>query len=144
MSPTPDPPAENEVPSELIDCAALFPAHGQLRDNKFSDLVSQRWLSKSAFTVATVGFLSKVFLKGEYHVLALTASVTLDNVEIFTFLGLNSTVTYNREALVNAIENRPDKVPLITVANHHSCVDEPLLWGLLDLKHIFNQVVWTH
>lgn len=45
------------------------------------------------------------------------------------FSGLSSAQIYNRDVLINALENRPPGVPLLTVANHHSCADEPLLWG---------------
>jgi hypothetical protein len=57
--------------------------------------------------------------------------------EAFTFYrigptsisGCNHTQVYNRDVLVQALESRPAGVPLVTVANHHSCMDEPLLWG---------------
>ena len=51
----------------------------------------------------------------------------------------NSTIVYNRNILIDALENRPNDVPLITVANHHSCMDEPLLWGILNARHLANQ-----
>lgn len=43
---------------------------------------------------------------------------------------LNNVVVYNRNVLIDAIENRPADVPLITISNHHSCLDDPLLWGV--------------
>ena len=51
----------------------------------------------------------------------------------------NSLKVYNRNILINALESRPTSVPLITVTNHHSCMDEPLLWGILDARHLVNQ-----
>jgi len=67
MTPSPSPSASerlsDEIPADFIDCDKLFPAHGNLK-SKQNDLEVQRWFSKSAFTVATVGFLSKVYLKG--------------------------------------------------------------------------------
>ena len=50
-------------------------------------------------------------------------------ISIFNFLGANSVRIYGAENLYQALENRPDDTPLITIANHHSCMDEPLLWG---------------
>ncbi|CAB4066782.1 HARS [Lepeophtheirus salmonis] len=46
---------------------------------------------------------------------------------------------HHRKILTKALEERPNGTPLITVANHHSCMDEPLLWGILDIKHVTNQ-----
>lgn len=42
---------------------------------------------------------------------------------------MNSSKIRNREILFNAISNRPKGVPLITVANHESCMDDPGLIG---------------
>lgn len=47
---------------------------------------------------------------------------------LFTDL-LNKTTVYNREALTRAVKQRPPGVPLLTVSNHHSCFDDPGLWG---------------
>ena len=72
--------------------------------------------SQSAFTVSVVGLLSKFWT----------------NIA-------NSLRIYDRSILIDALESRPKDVPLITVTNHHSCMDEPLLWGILDAKHLTNQ-----
>lgn len=74
------------------------------------------WLKKSAFTVSIVGLFAKFWT----------------NIA-------NSLLVYNQNVLTNALENRPIDVPLITVTNHHSCMDEPLLWGILDAQHLVNQ-----
>ena len=71
---------------------------------------------KSAFTVSTVGLAAKFWTNFA-----------------------NSLWVYNRNILTDALENRPSYVPLITVTNHHSCMDEPLLWGILDARHLVNQ-----
>ncbi|TRY75417.1 hypothetical protein TCAL_00563 [Tigriopus californicus] len=50
----------------------------------------------------------------------------------------NTVWIHNRERLIQVLEHRPKEVPVITVANHHSCMDEPLIWGMLDFKHLTN------
>ncbi|XP_049877420.1 tafazzin [Pectinophora gossypiella] len=67
------------------------------------------WWCASSITVAVVGLFSKLI------------------VEL-----LNKTTVYNREALARAVR-RPPGVPLLTVSNHHSCFDDPGLWGVLDM-----------
>ncbi|KJE89614.1 acyltransferase [Capsaspora owczarzaki ATCC 30864] len=42
------------------------------------------------------------------------------------------THTYNLSALRHALDHRPAGTPLITIANHVSCLDEPLIWGTLN------------
>ncbi|PON36669.1 Tafazzin [Parasponia andersonii] len=42
---------------------------------------------------------------------------------------LNSTSVHNPETLIRLLRSRPPGVPLITVANHMSVLDDPLLWG---------------
>lgn len=58
---------------------------------------------------------------------------------------LNTVNVHNREILIDALDNRPKGTPLITVCNHHSCLDDPLLWGILDWRHVLNSRVmrWT-
>ncbi|XP_050352674.1 tafazzin [Nymphalis io] len=66
------------------------------------------WYCASSITVAVVGLFSKLIVEF-----------------------LNKTTVYNREALLRAVQRPPD-VPLLTVSNHHSCFDDPGLWGVLD------------
>ena len=59
---------------------------------------------------------------------------------------LNRTTVYNREALYRAIDDRPKDRALLTVCNHHSTLDEPVLWGMLKWRHLTwnNEVMrWT-
>lgn len=42
---------------------------------------------------------------------------------------LNKPKVYNTGPLNHALHRRPLSVPLITVSNHHSCFDDPGLWG---------------
>ncbi|XP_013195999.1 tafazzin [Amyelois transitella] len=67
------------------------------------------WTCASSITVAVVGLFSKIIIEF-----------------------LNKTTVYNREALCRAVSHRPRGVPLLTVSNHHSCFDDPGLWGVLD------------
>ncbi|CAH1640026.1 unnamed protein product [Spodoptera littoralis] len=70
------------------------------------------WHCASSITVAVVGLFSKIILEF-----------------------LNKTTVYNREALAAAVR-RPRGQPLLTVSNHHSCFDDPGLWGVLDLASL--------
>ncbi|XP_050363571.1 N-acylphosphatidylethanolamine synthase [Argentina anserina] len=42
---------------------------------------------------------------------------------------LNSTTVHNADTLLNLVRSRPTGLPLITVSNHMSTLDDPLLWG---------------
>ncbi|KAI8420579.1 hypothetical protein MSG28_009031 [Choristoneura fumiferana] len=66
------------------------------------------WSCASSITVAVVGLFSKFIIEF-----------------------LNKTTVYNKEQLAAAMR-RPPGVPLITVSNHHSCFDDPGLWGVLE------------
>ncbi|XP_071960461.1 tafazzin-like [Antedon mediterranea] len=52
---------------------------------------------------------------------------------------LNTLKTVNLTALNKAIKHRPHDIPLITVSNHTSCLDDPLLWGCMDYKDLRNR-----
>ncbi|EXB36246.1 hypothetical protein L484_013681 [Morus notabilis] len=42
---------------------------------------------------------------------------------------LNSTSVQNAQTLIRLVRSRPPGVPLITVSNHMSTLDDPLMWG---------------
>lgn len=42
---------------------------------------------------------------------------------------LNSCIVYNRETLIHLVRCRTPGTPLITVSNHMSTLDDPLMWG---------------
>ncbi|KAI3784394.1 hypothetical protein L1987_43493 [Smallanthus sonchifolius] len=42
---------------------------------------------------------------------------------------LNSTSIHNADTLLNLVRSRPPGVPLITVSNHMSTLDDPVMWG---------------
>ncbi|PKA62435.1 N-acylphosphatidylethanolamine synthase [Apostasia shenzhenica] len=48
--------------------------------------------------------------------------------KVFTSF-LNSTHVHNAETLVRLVRSRPPYQPLITVSNHMSTLDDPLMWG---------------
>ncbi|XP_021682571.2 N-acylphosphatidylethanolamine synthase isoform X3 [Hevea brasiliensis] len=42
---------------------------------------------------------------------------------------LNTTSVHNADTLVHLVRSRPPGVPLITVSNHMSTLDDPVMWG---------------
>lgn len=48
---------------------------------------------------------------------------------------MNSTRVVNRHILVDLLDSRPCHVPVITVANHTSCFDDPGLWSMTTNSH---------
>ncbi|XP_058828852.1 tafazzin isoform X3 [Topomyia yanbarensis] len=72
---------------------------------------SRLWRIASTGVIGLVGFFSKVII-----------------------VWLNKARVHNIEVLENALENRPTGIPLLTVSNHHSCFDDPGMWGLLKLR----------
>lgn len=73
------------------------------------------WRLSSRIIISTVGFISKFIL-----------SV------------LNTTHVFNRHILIDSLDSRPSHVPILTVANHTSCFDDPGLWSVLPLRHVLN------
>eukprot|EP00249_Psilotum_nudum_P013812 c24527_g1_i3 orf=263-1192(-) len=46
---------------------------------------------------------------------------------------LNSTQVHNQQTLFNLVKSRPRGTPLLTISNHMSTLDDPLMWGLRGL-----------
>ncbi|XP_036365845.1 uncharacterized protein LOC115220423 isoform X1 [Octopus sinensis] len=58
---------------------------------------------------------------------------------------LNSFNIVNKDILYDAIEKRPVNQGLVTVSNHYSCIDEPVLWGILKWRYLIGgrNIRWT-
>ncbi|XP_073812544.1 tafazzin, phospholipid-lysophospholipid transacylase isoform X2 [Musca autumnalis] len=63
----------------------------------------------------------------------------------FVLVFMNKTRVYNKERLIQAVAKRPKGVPLVTVSNHHSCFDDPGLWGVLPIRYVCNtfKIRWS-
>lgn len=79
---------------------------------------SRLWHLASTVTIAAVGLFSKMII-----------------------VWLNKTRVYNKHILQDALTGRPRGVPLITVSNHHSCFDDPGIWGVLPFSQVCNRNV---
>lgn len=74
------------------------------------------WKISSRFTIATVGLFSKFWL-----------------------VWLNKVKVHNREVLVDLLNKRPQGQGLLTISNHVSCIDDPLIWAHLETKYFTPQ-----
>ncbi|XP_025830289.1 tafazzin homolog isoform X5 [Agrilus planipennis] len=72
---------------------------------------SRLWSFASTITVIAVGLFSKIVI----------------NPEIVGWL--NKSKIFNLHIMSKALDERPKNTPIITVSNHHSCFDDPGLWG---------------
>lgn len=83
---------------------------------------SNFWHLASTVTIAAVGLFSKI--------------VTV---------WLNKTKVYNGHILRNALDNKPAAIPILTVSNHHSCFDDPGIWGYLPFSIVcnHNRIRWA-
>ncbi|KAF6215826.1 hypothetical protein GE061_000161 [Apolygus lucorum] len=72
----------------------------------------------------------------------LASSLTVTAVGLFSkiLIGwLNKSKCHNQNTFSKLLEGRPKNVPLITVSNHHSCFDDPGIWGCLKWKHLLSR-----
>jgi len=75
------------------------------------------WRLSSRIIISAVGFISKFILSK---------------------CVLNTTHVFNSHILIDHIDRKPAHVPILTVANHASCFDDPGLWSILPFRHVFN------
>ncbi|KAG6551349.1 hypothetical protein Mapa_007135 [Marchantia paleacea] len=47
---------------------------------------------------------------------------------------LNRTTVHNKDTLLDLVQSRPPDTPLVTVSNHMSTLDDPLMWGMKGLR----------
>ncbi|CAG9765808.1 unnamed protein product [Ceutorhynchus assimilis] len=73
------------------------------------------WRLASTITIMAVGLFSKVLIKF-----------------------LNKSKIHNRHIISNLLAKRDQSRPLVTVSNHHSCFDDPGIWGTLRLRHLLS------
>ncbi|KAL1796603.1 hypothetical protein ACET3X_005143 [Alternaria dauci] len=90
-----------------------------MRPEEQPEAPSGPWRAASVFTMGAVGLLCKGFLTG------------LSKVE-----------THGMEGFLKLLDEREDPASrdrgLITVSNHISVMDDPILWGILPLNYMFN------
>ncbi|XP_025830284.1 tafazzin homolog isoform X2 [Agrilus planipennis] len=79
---------------------------------------SRLWSFASTITVIAVGLFSKIVIRW-----------------------LNKSKIFNLHIMSKALDERPKNTPIITVSNHHSCFDDPGLWGTLQVKHLIRPKV---
>lgn len=72
-----------------------------------------KWKLSSRLVMAAVGTFSKIWLEW-----------------------MNKTKIHNHKSLKDAVELRPAGRGLITICNHTSCIDDPLLWGVLKYRYL--------
>ncbi|XP_033746737.1 tafazzin-like [Pecten maximus] len=83
---------------------------------QFPQKLNTVWRIKSRLAISSVGFISKIVV------------------------GLNNFKVVNKQTLTRNIQETGNGRGLITVTNHHSCLDDPTLWGILGWKFVFGKV----
>ncbi|XP_055379672.1 tafazzin isoform X2 [Condylostylus longicornis] len=76
---------------------------------------SRLWCIASAITITAVGLFSKLVI-----------------------VLMNKAQVHNKHRLISAI-HRPKGIPLVTVSNHHSCFDDPGIWGSFTIRDVLNR-----
>ncbi len=61
-------------------------------------------------------------------------SGSFTNYTFFLSGYLNKFKVHNKDTLYKLVEKRKPGQPLITVSNHYSCLDDPIMWGELNVQ----------
>uniref|UniRef100_A0A3Q2PP76 Tafazzin family protein n=1 Tax=Fundulus heteroclitus TaxID=8078 RepID=A0A3Q2PP76_FUNHE len=56
---------------------------------------------------------------------------------------MNYLTVHNQEVLLDLIDHRPSDTPLITLANHESCMDDPHIWGVFTRTPAASDICFT-
>lgn len=104
---------------------------GSSRGGVCAQLEQKRTLAWAAQSSHMGGFPRRVVMKGGSALCKLFTSV------------LNTTHVYNLDTLSRLVHSRPPGTPLITVSNHMTTLDDPLMWGIKGLSADPKQARWT-
>uniref|UniRef100_A0A0B6ZMR1 Tafazzin family protein n=1 Tax=Arion vulgaris TaxID=1028688 RepID=A0A0B6ZMR1_9EUPU len=95
---------------------------GSWRIPSVGQKVPWMWRISSGLAVRLVGICSKLWLEW-----------------------LNTVQAHNKEVLQDLLDKRPKDQGLLTVSNHKSCIDDPMIWGFLKMNQLLNSDLmrWT-
>lgn len=130
------PPPSNQTP--VIEFSWPFPDFR--KSQKF-------WELKSRVLCFLVGISGKTFLSKFQNCYNLYyRKCTIHDKSalslLYSFAAVfNRTKIHNREILIDAIFKRPAGVPLITVSNHESCIDDP---GLIGNRNLLRSYIFIN
>ncbi|VDM59676.1 unnamed protein product, partial [Angiostrongylus costaricensis] len=91
---------------------------------------------RSYITISLVASLSKLLFIGGERMFCCFSSGLVGNFELF--LGANKLNVHNRERFLSAWEDRSR--PLITVSNHRSNIDDPVMWSFTTCREMWKNI----
>ncbi|CAF3956001.1 unnamed protein product [Rotaria sp. Silwood2] len=96
----------------------------------FPERPTRYYKALSTVTIGLVGTLSRLWMK-------YITSVRIENGKNYYVFTFHRILLLKGDILLNTVLHRDPKRPLITTANHHSCLDDPLLIGGLMPYRVF-------